>query len=373
MAEPADHSLRMPLQCSYCGLPFRRREHLSRHMNRHSGRRPFQCPRCAKSFSRRDTMKRHLNSQHGSTALEEYLVVSNKSNRRACRPCAKAKQRCDGQGQPCDSCRSKGRDCTYECESDLISSPVQQQDAEDLHDALGSEGDGVSHHSDGSHVESPADNADSLTGVSNVLQIDQNDALHDETGLLRSSVSLLGAPEAQLQVPHAWEEPPVYNNLSFSPTSFGPGIDWMLNSIPWDIQDTILGHSEQSAGTDVLEENEQDILRAEHVQHVPSIPAETHSRIVEFAREHLPPSNQSVNDLPSLDYLDVYLQLYFEHFHRRMPFLHVPTFEVGEQAWCLVLAAATIGCEHSTTVHQAMHLSSLRRLGHLLVEKDVGC
>ena len=42
MSELTDHNLRMPLQCSYCGLPFRRREHLSRHMNRHSGRRPFQ-------------------------------------------------------------------------------------------------------------------------------------------------------------------------------------------------------------------------------------------------------------------------------------------------------------------------------------------
>lgn len=373
MTELADHHLRMPLQCSYCGLPFRRREHLSRHMNRHSGRRPFQCPRCAKSFSRRDTMKRHLNSQHGSEALEEYLTVSNRSHRRACRPCAKAKQRCDGQGQPCDSCQSKGRDCTYEYEPDLIISPVQQQDPDDLHAAIGSEGDSVGHQSDGSHVESDADNADGVIDVSNILQINQNDTLPDETGLLGSPASLLGDPEAQSQMSHAWEAPPVYNNFPFSPTSFGPGIDWMFNSIPWDIEDPTLDHCEQSLGTNVLEENEQDILRAEHVQHVPSVPPETHSKIVQFAREHIPSSDQSINHLPPLDYLDVYLQLYFEHFHKRMPFLHVPTFEVGEQAWCLVLAVATIGCELSTSVLQAMHLSVLRRLGHLLVEKDVGC
>jgi len=328
MSGLADHNLRMPLQCSYCGLPFRRREHLSRHMNRHSGRRPFQCPKCAKPFSRRDTMKRHLNSQHGASALEEYLAASNKSHRRACRPCARSKQRCDGQGQPCDSCQSKGRDCTYEYESDPIISPSQQQCAEELDTAIRSDAESIGLLSDESLVESAAGNADCTIPISNVLQTGLSDVLHDHTGLLVSPASMLGAAENQFQVSHALEEPPVSNNFPFSPTSFGPGIDWMFNSIPWDTQDTILGDYEQSAGINILEENEQDILRAEHVQHVSSVPAETHARIIQFAREHLPPSDQSINDLPPLNYLDVYLQLYFEHFYKRMPFLHVPTFGV---------------------------------------------
>ncbi|KAK3066181.1 hypothetical protein LTR53_017578, partial [Teratosphaeriaceae sp. CCFEE 6253] len=56
-----------------------------------------------------DTLKRHL-ALHGPAAAEAY-AASNKSTR-ACRPCAKAKQRCNA-ANPCERCIFKSINCVY--------------------------------------------------------------------------------------------------------------------------------------------------------------------------------------------------------------------------------------------------------------------
>lgn len=50
---PSGNGTSVPLDCPQCGQSFRRREHLSRHLDRHSGARAYACSICKKSFPRR--------------------------------------------------------------------------------------------------------------------------------------------------------------------------------------------------------------------------------------------------------------------------------------------------------------------------------
>lgn len=49
-----------------CRRPFKRLEHLKRHVRTHTHERPYECPRCNKGFSRQDNLVQHLRT-HGKT------------------------------------------------------------------------------------------------------------------------------------------------------------------------------------------------------------------------------------------------------------------------------------------------------------------
>jgi hypothetical protein len=129
----------------------------------------------------------------------------------------------------------------------------------------------------------------------------------------------------------------------------------------------------------VLEQNDlvaddEDTLIAEHIPHVPPINDETRSHIIlmlktETSQREL---EQLANDFPSLQHLDVYVQLYFEHFHPRWPFLHIPTFEASPRTWLLVFAVANIGCQYSAASQKNKHLGIFQRFANYLIKKDVG-
>lgn len=113
---------------------------------------------------------------------------------------------------------------------------------------------------------------------------------------------------------------------------------------------------------------EEDALMSDHVNHIPNVPAETHARILSFAKGRL---GNRADVFPSLLHLDVYAQLYFEHFHPRMPFLHKPTFSTDEEAWFLVLAVAAMGCQYSTAPQSRSHLDLFLALAHRIIQQDV--
>ncbi|GFG07358.1 uncharacterized transporter C1002.16c [Aspergillus lentulus] len=57
-----------PHRCVYCGLCFKRSEHLKRHVRRHTKERPFRCRICGESFSRKELHDRHQRTRHGATS-----------------------------------------------------------------------------------------------------------------------------------------------------------------------------------------------------------------------------------------------------------------------------------------------------------------
>ncbi|KZL85932.1 hypothetical protein CI238_06185 [Colletotrichum incanum] len=110
----------MLVRCDVCNAEFRRSEHLSRHILRHIGVRPFSCATCGADFSRRDSLQRHMQSHAEASSEANDSGPSKKSRRscvpRACRNCARSKQRCDGR-TPCARCKTRQRNCVYASEN----------------------------------------------------------------------------------------------------------------------------------------------------------------------------------------------------------------------------------------------------------------
>ncbi|KAK4689796.1 hypothetical protein P7C73_g316, partial [Tremellales sp. Uapishka_1] len=50
----------------FCRRPFRRLEHLKRHVRTHTRERPFDCTKCSRSFSRQDNLIQHLRTHEKS-------------------------------------------------------------------------------------------------------------------------------------------------------------------------------------------------------------------------------------------------------------------------------------------------------------------
>jgi hypothetical protein len=48
----------------FCRRPFKRLEHLKRHVRTHTQERPFECPTCSRGFSRQDNLIQHMRT-HG--------------------------------------------------------------------------------------------------------------------------------------------------------------------------------------------------------------------------------------------------------------------------------------------------------------------
>ncbi|KAI1365768.1 hypothetical protein F5Y08DRAFT_167213 [Xylaria arbuscula] len=94
-------------KCPQCPSSFKRPENLKRHQRGHDDSRRFTCQVCGKSFARSDILGRHVSTH---TPLER--PNDNPHRRRACRECARARERCS-RGEPCRRCSTKALCCLY--------------------------------------------------------------------------------------------------------------------------------------------------------------------------------------------------------------------------------------------------------------------
>ncbi|PTD04170.1 hypothetical protein FCULG_00000038 [Fusarium culmorum] len=117
-----------------------------------------------------------------------------------------------------------------------------------------------------------------------------------------------------------------------------------------------------------LTAEEQDILIAENIPHVSPLTSATRKHMIQAIKEAGLPHNEAQGldaNFPCLRHLDTYMQLYFEHFHPRMPFLHVPTFQASPENWQLILSILReitsvdllISAQSHLLFHQSLWLS----------------
>lgn len=95
---------------------------------------------------------------------------------------------------------------------------------------------------------------------------------------------------------------------------------------------------------------DHSILEIENFAHVGRLSFEKYEEIVENLEIH---ANQPIYQtfgspvLPSAEVMNSFIQLYFEHFHDTMPFIHKSSFDPSKEHWILVLAIAATGCRFS--------------------------
>ncbi|KAI6758161.1 unnamed protein product [Fusarium graminearum] len=333
------------LTCPECSQTFRRREHLSRHLDRHSGRRSYTCSVCKTAFSRRyspihfprnaalrrlwltqrsrDTLRRHIGT-HGTAALEAWEQDNPRFSRhqlyRACQACARAKQRCDGRSPaPCTKCASKGRRCLYQPNPGNDETLVHTQPVT----------------SDDTSVTLPSSSSSQplqpLTPLPSWLEPDSS----TWDALLTSTQFLL--PFAHIPSLEAGTSPDF--NFGYQQGSFGAEATQIET-----VEDV-----EALTELNNLTAEEQDVLIAENIPHVSPLTSATRKHMIQAIKEAGLPQNEAQGldaNFPCLRHLNTYMQLYFEHFHPQMPFLHVPTFQASPENWQLILSITrtTHGC-----------------------------
>lgn len=113
--------------------------------------------------------------------------------------------------------------------------------------------------------------------------------------------------------------------------------------------------------TDVLD----CVLEMEHFAHVGRLGLEKYEEIVENLQFHADqPIYRSFGSpvLPSAEVMNSFIQLYFEHFHDTMPFIHKPSFDPSNEHWILVLAVAATGCRFSQVPRSDLYALKLTEL-----------
>lgn len=129
-----------------------------------------------------------------------------------------------------------------------------------------------------------------------------------------------------------------------------------------DTQSSLLGQDSES-------------WKAEDYGHVPPLTSETYFAIEKnfslLNSTHGCFVPFTGHALPSLDKMNVLVQVYMEEFHPVFPILHRPTFNGGKDHWMLVLAVAAIGSNFSKTLRSLdtffMLQEFLRRAIHIQV------
>ncbi|KAF5227675.1 hypothetical protein FAUST_11621 [Fusarium austroamericanum] len=235
------------LTCPECSQTFRRREHLSRHLDRHSGRR---------SYTKGRRCLYQPNPGNDETLVHTQPVTSD--------------------------------DASVTLPSSSSSQPLQP-----------------------------------LTPLSSWLEPDSS----TWDALLTSTQFLL--PFALIPSLEAGTSPDF--NFGYEQGSFGAEAT----------QIETVEAVEALTGLNNLTAEEQDVLIAENIPHVSPLTSATRKHMIQAIKEAGLPHNEAQGldaNFPCLRHLDTYMQLYFEHFHPRMPFLHVPTFQASPENWQLILS-----------------------------------
>lgn len=250
-------------------------------------------------------MKRHV-SRHGDDAVAEFTLQNSRI--RACTSCARAKQRCDG-GRPCSTCHAKDRaaECAY---------------------AVGY-----------THAPSPRASPSQQPEVSSHINATSGFDVHpmDIAQDMSQDISFLDPAL------------PSWDDFLMDP-DFAPF--WATMEVD---QGTETMSSISASALEVQSIEEQDVLQAEDHRHVEPVPEETYNRILQSTGPDPSSAGRQRGECPPLACFTVYVQLYFEHFHPRMPFLHMPSFDVSVGNWTCLLPVACIGSQYSAHSRHTKH------------------
>ncbi|KAK0624508.1 Zinc finger protein MSN2 [Lasiodiplodia hormozganensis] len=371
--------------CAICGATFQRVGHLRRHMaSLHLGDRPFACSMCDSRFARRDTLQRHLIVHGGVSAGGAEDIKPRRSKQqqqhrraaRACRNCADARQRCDGN-MPCSRCGSKARPCSYPPQRQpraagrrRVTSPVllvEPPSAPPSQEQLLSVVDELPPAVDLDCMDLGLDDfssLDSATFPSCIFDplaiLKELDAEWPGAGVAppprRLDDAAAESEAEEPRSPSSDSEPPVISLTE--PANDGQALGFGHGASLRQEEELLLPSSP----------NDDDVWQAEDYGHVPAIPPACYSQIrqcyaqVNGGDGHLLYPTPCLDALPSRAALNAFVQLYFEDFHPVFPLLHRASFDAGTAPWLLVLAVAVTGCRFSRNNVPAARVNAMQEL-----------
>ncbi|KAH7142691.1 hypothetical protein B0J13DRAFT_555941 [Dactylonectria estremocensis] len=350
----ARHGAKQVRKCSQCGQCFSKTEHLARHIRSHTKERPFQCSICGRSYSRHDSLLRH------SRAHERDRGWKRKTTRSAA--------------------AMPSSQLSLVMESDLMDETLVDDSTQS------NDHGGLQHNS--STARSSPDLADPIVAPamsalgSQAGQLEHSIVynLFDNTLHPRLEVHPLtgGSAEAHLSdLPASIFNAPTEMelmdiNLNIHEPGWLLGSDFDLNGLTYSISNAIsdwgnlayqdsfdrqpAGHAAAPSSRDrfmtpsdlipAIQDTWYTTLSRNVVGCASPGQSDDQDQVDEAYRERLShklhpcPSNTA---LPSADFLNLGIKLFFSRFNPIFPLLHAPSFRPSSETALLLLSVCSVG------------------------------
>ncbi|QGA18746.1 hypothetical protein EYB26_006431 [Talaromyces marneffei] len=343
------HGSRKERICPWCSQSFSKDEHLARHIRSHTKEKPFSCPTCRKAFTRHDSLLRHSRSH-----FEEQQRVRGSQH----------------------SAQEDLSSCTADTLSDLLNSAIETGNSRIFQAAATTTTSPFTQSPPSTHGP-PATHSlpyeyDSTMGVG---------AMSSWSGPMDTSNNQFSLLTDNLNRPET-ANINMTNNWMFSPSQQFPG--WLVDeefdlsalcanippsgtSLPMDwasygffANDRVqMNYSEANiiieAPAGIIGESKEEKVKRQWFtylgpersgQATPDGSNESTS-VDERYREDLSRELQqrriTYEPLPSTDFLNLCIQMYFTRFHPIFPIVHAPTFRPSAKRSLLLISICSVG------------------------------
>ncbi|OQE42909.1 hypothetical protein PENCOP_c003G07360 [Penicillium coprophilum] len=346
--------------CSWCFKSFTKDEHLARHVRTHTREKPFVCTICKKAFSRHDSLLRHSRSHRSSSAVPSTSAALSTENDATHPPL----NRHDEQVSSFNNDHSIGAHETPTSPDRLSSFGSRYPHAGHPGSAFQSLTNPAQHPSAvGSNVEELAQSnfdgavAGLPTPGSQSRLTGQDPSLHDSSqdgswvcGNATTQIPAwfadddfdLGALNSEILMSNAnWVSPGTFDQYQNEPErdTLRPLVEDTLPSREELVQThwytfmgtSRTGHTTPDTGLEPKQVDEayRASLAVKLQPHMPFLP------------------------LPSTDFLNICIQMYFTKFHPVFPIIHAPTFRPSAKSSLLLLSICSIGSLFVGSSHAA--------------------
>ncbi|KAI1295287.1 fungal-specific transcription factor domain-containing protein [Xylaria venustula] len=333
---------KQPKRCPECGVCFSKTEHLARHIRSHTKEKPFSCHECGKSYSRQDSLLRHSRAHNrrqpnrspkDTTAPSTHFQLGDESIQAGIAPSSDHDAVSQHSLSPSSFSHAQTSSTTTRWSSQAEEPGQNLTETSLQHHPLQS---AVEHVSSGyTGAAFPGASSSVFNAPTDLELLDIGLNAHEPAWLLGRDFNFNTLDFPISTVMSEWgyptqEDLPSQQEIYDASNALG----------------RCKGHMPLSDLVPAVQYNWYTTLTRDVVCHDPPSQHQGQDQIDEAYREGLRyklQANPSNTALPSADFLNLCIKLYFVRFNPVFPFLHAPSFRPSSENAILLLSVCSVG------------------------------